>query len=101
MAAGWKQFGGEMNLIQIPPSAAMCPGRPELPQHTSLETHTLCTTPPPPSSPTSKLSSMLSCHSRPACHILLALDVSVFVCIRNVMFEERSVVGVNHLADRE
>lgn len=80
MAAGWKQFWGEMNLIQIPPSATMCPDRPALPQHTSLGTDALC---PLPSSPTSKLSNMFSCHSglpvtfssRLMCPCLCALEM--------------------------
>lgn len=80
-----------MNLIQIPPGAAMCPGRPELPQHTSpRNSH------PPPSFP-----ACLAVTHGPACHIPLTLDVSVFVCIRNAMFEERGILGVNHLEARE
>lgn len=61
MAAGWKQFEGGMNLIQIPPSTG--PVRPGPPQHTSRETLALC--PPLPTAPTSELHNMLSCHSRP------------------------------------
>lgn len=47
----------------------------------------------PPSSPTSPL----ACHSRLPFTILLTAEASAFVWIRNAMFEERSVVGVNHL----
>lgn len=83
-----------MNLIQIPAGATVRPGQSELPQLRLQETHTAC---PPPSSPTSMRSPMLSCHSRLPVTIVLTADVSVFVCIRNGMFEERSVVGVNHL----
>lgn len=54
------------------------------------ETHTPC---PPPSSPTSTLAR----HSRLPFTILLTADASAFVWIRNAVFEERSVVGVNHL----
>lgn len=76
-----------MNLIQIPASATVRPGRRELPQLRLRETHTLC---PPPSSSTSTLAPMLSCHSRLPVMIVLTADVSVFVCIRNAMLEELS-----------
>lgn len=91
MSAGWKQFCSRRwtsyKFLRVQPRVLVgvsCPSS----GSEKLTPRALHLPHPPP---------MLSCHSRLPVRIVLTADASAFVCFRNAMFEERSVVGVNHL----